>query len=164
MIICSNCKNQEMMGALFCSECGVQLDLSAGSSTDAFESPFEAEDVVPEQAEAIPVVDSRVTLYLLAFDATIQLNEVKEYSLGRVSEGQKALPDIDLSDYKGFENGVSRLHASITVADDHVIVKDLGSSNGSLLNEKKMVPHVPYPIENGDMLIFGKLIARVLVK
>lgn len=152
------------MGALFCSECGVQLDLTAGSSTDAFDSPFDAEDVAPELAEAIPVVDARVTLYLMAFDATIQLNEVKEYSLGRVSEGQKALPDIDLSDYKGFENGVSRLHAAISVGENQISVRDLGSSNGSLLNDKKMVPHVPYPIENGDVLIFGKLIARVLVK
>ena len=39
MIICSNCKHQEILGALFCSECGAQLDVAAGWITNAFDPP-----------------------------------------------------------------------------------------------------------------------------
>lgn len=165
MIICSSCKHSEILGSLFCSECGAQLDTSAGSITDAFESPFGEErgkrtgtKERPVQA-AMPVA----ALVLPAHETAIQLRDFKEYSVGRVSEGQKVLPDIDLSPYDGFNNGVSRLHAEIIVADGVIEVKDLGSSNGSVLNNQKLIPHVPYRLNDGDVLIFGKLITRILL-
>ena len=135
------------------------MDTSVGAATDAFEKPFSA-----GEKDGSNFLDYALTLIFPEFEAVIQLEEYKDYSVGRVSEGQKVLPDIDLSPYDGFNNGVSRLHAEINVKPDLIEVKDLGSSNGSILNDHKLIPHVPYPVENGDVLIFGKLIARVVVK
>ncbi len=164
MVICSRCNHREILGALFCSECGMQLDPSAGSQTESFNIPAEIDDKQVCSEDAVLAHDSRLTLYLSAHDATIQLDTPKEYSIGRVSEGQKVLPDVDLAPFDGFNNGVSRLHASILIDDKSIEVKDLGSSNGSILNEQKLIPHVPYVLSDGDVLIFGKLVARVLLK
>jgi hypothetical protein len=164
MIVCSKCNSSEILGSLFCSECGAQLDTSAGSPTDSFDSPIEGDNEVLEIPAPVAVTHSRVTLYFSDYDVAIQFDEEKEYSIGRISEGQLVLPDIDLSQMEGFENGISRVHASLRVEDKSITVQDLGSSNGSMLNEKKLIPHLPYEINDMDVLIFGKLIASVMCK
>ena len=165
MIICSNCKHQEILGALFCSECGTQLDVASGWITNAFDPPFSktgAESPATELNGAPPA--ARLTLYLAANDASIHLDENGDFSLGRINEGQVVLPDIDLTPFDAFKHGVSRIHAEITLMDARVEIKDLGSSNGTRLNDRKLTPHVPYVLANGDTLLFGSLQASVLMR
>jgi hypothetical protein len=53
--------------------------------------------------------------------------------------------------------GVSRAHLEIIRIDDSYGVKDLGSKNGTKLNEEEMVPYKTYVIRDGDELAFGKV-------
>ena len=165
MIICSNCKHQEILGALFCSECGAQLDVAAGWITNAFDPPSPRTEPEP----AAPVLNdspsaARLTLYLTAHNSSIRMDTLGDFSLGRINEGQVVLPDIDLTPFDAFKHGVSRLHAEISLMETRVEIKDLGSSNGTRLNDKKLTPHVPYVLANGDTLLFGSLHARVLMR
>jgi len=165
MIICSNCRHPEMLGALFCSECGSRLDTSEGLPTESFDPPIDqALDGldVPSGREA-PLQGSRMLLHLYQHNAYIRLEENKDYSLGRINEGQSVFPDIDLSAYDGYRNGVSRVHASIQISLRRINVVDLGSSNGTFLNGRRLTPQVPYALADGDILVLGKLEARVMV-
>ena len=65
MIICQNCRHQELLGALFCSECGSRLDSAEGLPTDTFDPPLKG---VPDQAASppqrkIPLEGARVVLH-----------------------------------------------------------------------------------------------------
>ncbi|PZE21813.1 DUF6382 domain-containing protein [Paenibacillus xerothermodurans] len=48
--------------------------------------------------------------------------------------------------------GVSRIHAEIVKEDNIVHIKDLGSRNGTDLNEEALVPYRIYPLQAGDII------------
>ena len=66
--------------------------------------------------------------------------------------------------FKGYELGVSRLHALIRMEGKKVVAMDLGSVNGTRLNGQKLQPHKPYVVNHGDWLVLGKLKLQVLIR
>lgn len=50
---------------------------------------------------------------------------------------------------------VSRQHAQILLRDDQYFVEDLGSSNGTFVNNQRLQPRVPAPFNEGDSLAVG---------
>lgn len=172
MILCPKCHNEELVGTLYCSECGAELfhmDVSppktvlygteirpeAGDSPE----PIKSSDTLFE-AKATAVV----LLRILETGQTIPLEDGDEFTLGRISGSQPILPDIDLTPYKAYEGGVSRLHATIKVNRDEVTITDLGSANGTRINRKKIAAHQPYPLSNEDILSLGKFKAQILIE
>ena len=87
-----------------------------------------------------------------------------EISLGRAGGSQSVLPDIDLAQFNGFEAGVSRMHAILRIMDQDASLTDLGSMNGTRLNGSLISPHIPYVLENGDKITFGRLKAQILIR
>jgi pSer/pThr/pTyr-binding forkhead associated (FHA) protein len=72
-----------------------------------------------------------------------------EVTVGRASGCQVALTDPT----------VSQLHARIFRRDGKLFVEDLGSSNGTFLNRKKI--GAPTALRRGDRLAFGSTILEV---
>jgi len=169
-IICQNCGHDEFLGAIFCSECGSKLIDESGLSTQTLAK--EKRRGNSEQVGTVSIMQpsvselskSTVTLYLPDFDKTMPLEGKKKYTLGRVSTGQQILPDVDLADYNAFEQGVSRLHAAIEIDDSGFFITDLGSSNGTRINNEKLVPLRPHGVQHGDVITLGKLRFVVLVR
>jgi pSer/pThr/pTyr-binding forkhead associated (FHA) protein len=170
MIICPSCNHEEFIGALFCSECGTKLpyqDLSV-PKTAIYEGeakiPSEPlEPPSPRKSQSKPLPESSVSLKVLDTGAIIPLEGGLEFTLGRVSGNQPILPDLDLTPYSAYESGVSRLHATIKIEKPGISVTDLGSANGTRVNGKKIPPHTPQLLENGDILTMGKFKVQVLV-
>ena len=80
-----------------------------------------------------------------------------EVSIGRRSESKGYVPDIDLSSPVD-DPAVSRRHAVLRRMDDGSwSVLDLGSTNGTWLNdEDEPLPHnAPRPLRHGDRLLLG---------
>jgi diguanylate cyclase (GGDEF)-like protein len=71
--------------------------------------------------------------------------------------GRDSGADIVISD-----NGISRKHVKFTKKDKDVFLSDLQSSNGTLLNDKKVEPHVALLLEKEDMIKVGKTIFKFL--
>lgn len=169
MIVCPNCQNKEITGALFCSECGTQLVPSDGPMTHAI-SHEPTNLLVEEQARIHvfptppPLTGSILSLHILDAGQILPLTGREEYTLGRAAEGQTVLPDIDLSTYRAYEKGVSRLHACIKLSGQHVTVTDLGSVNGTRLNGKKIPQNQTQTLNHGDILSLGKLKVQVLIR
>lgn len=171
MITCPNCQNKNMLGAIFCKDCGVQLvsgeGVMYGGETDRSETQFVPEPVQAHPAaSAIPSIpdDAKVAIYLQETNEILPLIDREEVTLGRAIEGQPIIPDIDLSPYNGYEKGVSRLHASVKIVGKLVSITDLGSANGTWVNGSKLQPNQPQPIAHGDMLTLGKLQTQVLIR
>ncbi len=173
MIVCLNCKHPNMDGAIYCSECGAPLPPFASPNTQDFRQTLEQEPppVQPKQEEppaAEPasgtgLADNWVTLHLLDTGQMLPLAERNEFTLGRISEGQPIMPDIDLSPYQAYANGVSRLHAVIKRGPDGIALMDLGSANGTFLNGKRMNPNVERDLSNGDVVALGRLKIQILL-
>jgi hypothetical protein len=109
-------------------------------------------------------LETWASLHLLDSGQILPLGDRTEFTLGRVSEAQPIMPDIDLTPYQAYANGVSRLHAVLKREGKRVFVMDLGSSNGTYLNGKRLTPNVDQTLNHGDMLALGKLKIQILLK
>ncbi len=166
MILCPNCLHKEIVGAMFCSECGAQLVFPKGHTTSSFTGTVEIkakETEFKEPPERTIYPDAFMSLNIISTGDIIPIAGKDEVTLGRVSEGQPMIPDIDLTPYKAFESGVSRMHASIRQIDEQVVVTDLGSANGTRINGKQISSHIPQPVKHGDILTLGKFKIQVLL-
>jgi CheY-like chemotaxis protein len=81
--------------------------------------------------------------------------------MGRRDEERGILPEIDLTDYDALSKGVSRRHARLQAKDNRVTVQDLGSNNGTYLNQVQLSVLRPERIYSGDHLRLGKLELQV---
>jgi pSer/pThr/pTyr-binding forkhead associated (FHA) protein len=170
MILCPNCHNKELPGAYFCSECGTQLISLEFLNTHMINKPQEDHSVVESGSSSLPTrkviqkqKDPNISLHLVESGKVIHLSDKKDFTLGRAVEGQSILPDIDLSPFDAFSLGVSRMHVSLRIMNGDVYVMDLGSSNGTRINGQKIVSHVEYSINHGDLITLGKLKVQILL-
>lgn len=171
MIQCPNCNHQEMEGALFCSECGAQLVAqgsvtthSIGRASDRLESPQVAQPIATSIAPEVASEETIVSLYLVESGKVFDLVGKNDFTIGRATKGQPILPDIDLSDYDAYRQGVSRLHAGMKILNRRLMITDLGSSNGTRVNGQKITPHLEYPLNHGDIIALGKLKIQILIR
>ncbi len=76
----------------------------------------------------------------------------KHYSLvkDRATLGRNSDCDISLSG-----NQISRQHAHLYLRDLHILLEDLGSSNGTFVNGKRLTPHAPTPLAESDTFQIG---------
>jgi hypothetical protein len=158
MIICPSCRSQEPDGTIFCSDCGVQLLQPSSIQTNKLDSGLDdMSEKSPRDKDLSTQSGTWISLHLLDSGHILAFSERLEFTLGRLSDNQPIEPDIDLSPYKAFDNGVSRLHAVIRQNDGNVSVMDLGSSNGTYVNGIRLMPNVPLILRHGDILSLGKL-------
>jgi hypothetical protein len=161
MIECPNCRHQEFVGTLFCSECGTRLTHVAPLSTlklDTQAIDYESVTTKPSPPEGPDLASGAfLGLRVCLTGDIISLLGRENYTLGRSGQGQAIIPDIDLISYDAYEQGVSRIHAEIQLAADGIIIRDLDSANFTKVNGKQLDPQQPYPIRHGDIIELGGL-------
>lgn len=167
MIVCSTCKHANMAGAMFCAECGAQLAgkdslITQTISTDNFDKVKNT--YADDSFQAFDGSDAWGSLHLLDTGQVLPLSSRNEFTMGRISEGQPIMPDIDLSPYQAYAAGVSRLHAVIKRDGARLIFMDLGSANGTYVNGKRLNPNVEQVVNHGDIIALGKMKLQILVK
>ena len=167
MIICPNCQHNEVSGAIFCSECGAQLISADGLVTQNIKTD-QIQPVVQQTAPYdVPAVTPTspaawISLHLLDSGQILPVTERSEFTIGRVSEGQPIMPDIDLTPYQAYANGVSRLHVVVRRDGQNIVLMDLGSANGTYLNGQRVPANVEQIVRHGDVLALGKLKMQIL--
>lgn len=167
MIICSNCKHGNMTGALFCAECGAQLIgrdtlITQTIATDSLKKASKRDS--GELTQPVEGENAWANLHLMDTGQVLPLSNRNEFTMGRISEGQPIMPDIDLSPYQAYAAGVSRLHAVIKRSGSSVVFMDLGSANGTFLNGNRLAPNVEQTLHHGDIISLGKMRIQVLIE
>ncbi|HVF56665.1 MAG TPA: protein kinase [Pyrinomonadaceae bacterium] len=146
MVYCGFCGGRIAGDDVFCAHCGARQPLAAASA-----------GVRAARATAKLIVAGTTEL-----DATFQLH--KDSSLvGRSDPHSNIFPEIDLSKFDP-ETKISRRHARIWRQGDTYLVEDLGSVNGTVINDSvKLGPRQPRTLENGDRLRLGETTLHFLV-
>ena len=170
MILCPSCQHKNLDGALFCSNCGGQLIFVDEMSTRGFvkdsqltqepESNLPTGDVKKTFQTNVPII----VIYLIESGQMLRLSGRTDFTIGRITDEQPILPDIDLAPYGAFAQGVSRLHALIKIVGQNVLLMDLGSSNGTQVNGQKIIAQVEYPLKHGDLIAVGRMRFQVLIR
>jgi len=144
MITCQECNTQNIDGALYCENCGADLEDVLVSEITS-DGDFSSESI------------SYLKLIVSATGEEIPLPDKAEIILGREDPVGAVFPDIDMTAYGAEDDGVSRKHARITHQGDEYFIEDLHSVNLTFLNKEKLEPDTPCPISNGDELMLGRL-------
>ena len=140
-MLCKQCQMENIEGALFCEECGAQLENVSG-----------AKDAARETAGA-----GAALVFKSSDGSKLEIPAKDEVVIGREDPISEMFPDVDLTGLGGMEHGVSRKHAVIHRSGAACTVEDVGSTNGTYVNRKRIQPHVPQAIKPGDEVRFGKL-------
>ncbi len=77
------------------------------------------------------------------------------FYIGKIMEGMDAVI---------MESAISRVHAKITQEDYNFYITDMGSTNGTFINNEIIQPHSKMRIELGDILRFANVSYRFSVK
>jgi len=136
---CKECQMENINGALFCEECGAKLEEKS------------------ELLEAAEEAGGARLILTLPDGSKLEIPTKDEIVVGREDPISDIFPDLDLTNLGGMEKGVSRKHAVIHHSGSEYTVEDMGSTNGTFLNKKKVQPHAPETIKPGDEIRFGKL-------
>ena len=145
-VFCGFCGKAISSEDVFCPHCGARQPIAAASAS-----------LRAARATARLVVAGTTEL-----DATFLLN--KETNLvGRTDPQSNIFPDIDLSRFDP-ETKISRRHARIWREGDTFLVEDLGSINGTVVNDAvRLGPRQPRPLANGDRLRLGETTLHFLI-
>ena len=98
-----------------------------------------------------------LALFMPRRSEPLVINDKTIVTLGRKDNMSGIQPTVDLTEFHGAELGVSRFHAEISITDGRYFIKDMGSTNGTWVNGKKIAPYRLTPIRSGDQLRLGHL-------
>jgi hypothetical protein len=97
-----------------------------------------------------------VTLEVISSHERVQVPLDSPAILGR-KEGPGGEDILDLSDHDAYRLGVSRRHCMLQRHGTYLLVTDLGSSNGTFLNDKRILPSQHHIVAHADKLTLGAL-------
>ncbi len=95
---------------------------------------------------------------------TVEFQVSDEITLGRNLTAHGGTHDyhIDLSKFQAEHFGVSRRHAAVCVYGQHLVLRDLESTNGTFLNGYRLPPLANMPFKERDVIEMGKLRLQVV--
>ena len=146
-VFCNSCGHRNPPNSSFCSSCGAVLDLP------------------DERTVVIAQVDPMQDLPGPSDNASIRLGDIGEHAVLVIRSGDLTGSRFTLSrditqigrhqdsDILFDDITVSRRHAEIVRTSKSLIVRDLGSLNGTYVNQSRVDE---FPLQHGDELQVGK--------
>jgi hypothetical protein len=128
---CPVCGRINKLGARFCGGCGTALS--------------------GRPPARLQVLGPKGVLW----ERPIMENE-NPFTIGRRSISRNIFPHLDLT-YSDPNAYISRRHAQILADGRGYSIEDLGSENGTFVNDMRLAPNRPHLLRNGDIVQIGKL-------
>ena len=165
---CPVCKSENELAASVCGNCGARLDDPARDmehktkTTDmqALTPEMIREWLLEAEEEAV-APESGIAFYVKGLSKPVWFDSQDEFVLGR-KIGTTSERLLDLAPLGGYSLGVSRRHVTIRRTRAGYEVLDLGSVNGTWLNDERLAPHRLYPLPSGSYLRLGRMQLLVL--
>jgi ribosomal protein L40E len=147
-VYCGFCGGRIAADDIFCAHCGARQPMAGpGASATLRAARPTAKLVVAGTTE---------------LDASFVLQKDNNL-LGRTDPHSNVFPEIDLSRFDP-ETKVSRRHARIWREGETFLVEDLGSVNGTVINDAvRLAPRQPRVLDSGDKLRLGETTLHFLL-
>ena len=159
-IACARCQTAVEPGASYCPHCGQSLPRSApiGSACPTCAAPNPVSAVYCETCGA--ALPQRPYLIVMPSGLRLPLfsSNQAEVIVGRSDALSGVSPDLDLEAYAGDLAGLSRRHARFSWRDERCWIEDLNSVNWTYLNNQRLLPEKPTPLNDGDGLRLGNVL------
>ncbi|MEQ8190645.1 MAG: FHA domain-containing protein [Candidatus Eremiobacterota bacterium] len=152
-LTCQACSFENNLGEAFCSDCGASLS-GASPVEPVIPSPVVSGQPSPP---VTPVVPGRPVAKLIEKKTQREFPLTADVMIaGRQSPADNIFPDLDLTEVDT-DSYVSRRHLQIIRQGEQYLVEDLGSSNGTFLNEgPRLNPGIQQSLSNGDRIQLGQ--------
>lgn len=146
-VYCGFCGGRIAADDIFCAHCGARQPIGGGTGSPASLARATAKLVVAGTTE---------------LDASFHLQKESNL-LGRTDPQSNIFPEVDLSRFDP-ETKISRRHARIWREGETFLVEDLGSINGTVINDAiRLAPRQPRVLDSGDKLRLGETTLHFLV-
>lgn len=122
---------------------------------------LDANDPVTRWGTASLGAESKIKLMVVGMSEPLVVHLDRPMILGRSDLETGFEVDVDLTPYGAAEHGVSRQHVSLELLRKTVMITDLNSTNGTYLNEQRLLPHQRRVVRDSDEIRLGKLVLRV---
>jgi len=147
MVFCGFCGGRIAADDVFCAHCGSRQPLAGTDSSPR----------LPVRATAKLIVAGTTEL-----DASFNLPRDSNL-VGRTDPLSNIFPEVDLSRFDP-NTKVSRRHARIWRDGDAFLVEDLGSVNGTVINDIiRLQPRQPRALDSGDRIKLGETTLHFLI-
>jgi hypothetical protein len=160
--ICASCQQENEPLALSCSNCGMPFQFDVRTPNVAVELKRDPSTQEIERSLKKPPPPNIIALHVVSDPSPILVpyQHSQRIILGRdIPEGD--FLGVDLTHYRAQVLGVSRQHAIIRITDEGCVLEDLNSTNGTWLNETRLVPQQPHPLQSSDLMRLGHLMIFV---
>ncbi len=165
--ICPVCKTKNELEAVVCRNCGAALEdlfLDPGAKTKTTDmTPLSPESISDWSINEGAVPGTGIAVYVEGEANPAYVDSKEEIVIGR-KVGATSDVSLDLSPSGGYHLGLSRRHAVVRRTEHGYEVLDLGSVNGSWLNNERLIPHKAYPLASGSHLRLGRMRLFVLYR
>ena len=158
--VCPFCQLEHEPHVEHCEHCGRPLPANMPqflTTENVAQRQSEAAAFLPSVAHLGDLSKNTLVLFLAGDDDPIILEEVQDVILGRPVAEVPETRTVDLIKYGAVMLGVSRRHVQITYANESFAVVDLGSTNGTLLNGRVLLPARSQRLRPFDQLTLGQL-------
>ena len=149
-----------------CQYCGASLEYGMeGPSTTAKvqrDTNALSPAVKAEVLEQLEAPSKGFVIYIHDFGKPMVIEIDHQITLGRVKTEPAPENLIDLTPFGAYENGVSQKHALVRRKGKGYEILDIGSTNGTWLNRKRLVPNQPYRLQSGDQIHLGRLSIHII--
>lgn len=116
----------------------------------------------PDTTQNTKSPTARYRLVDVATGNAFYLAESHETTIGRSDPVTGIMPDVDLTPVDT-SRSVSRRHAKIVKQPDgYAVLEEVGTVNGTFVNDQRIPTGVPVPIVNGDRLKIGLIQMKVV--
>ena len=159
---CPSCKLRNDVNATACIYCGVPFELaSGGSTTTTTQMPtvnirptVENDGLIDQFVREIP--DNGMAIYRANFMYPFAVRQDRDFVIGRKADGaQDGL--LDLAPLEGYIMGVSKQHVRIMGTGDGYQITDLGSTNGTWVNDVRLTSNQPVVLPNAARVRMGRM-------
>jgi predicted component of type VI protein secretion system len=156
---CPVCKNKNASDAEVCAFCGVPFGAEAQAPVTTVPLDTVQPELLLKRSEHLQHLaeypKNALIMYIMDMDQPLVVPGLRSVVLGRaVTTVTPGL--VDLTPYGAADLGVSRQHAQIGFSGTYTLA-DIGSTNGTRLNQARLVAHKPYALHSGDEVRLGSL-------
>jgi hypothetical protein len=166
---CPACKMKNEASATACIYCGVpfeggKVDISSTTSqvTDEFAYPTVGTDgLLDKYVREIP--ENGIAIYLANYMYPFDVRLDSDFIIGRKTDGAPA-GLLDLTPLEGYIMGVSKQHVRIQSVGNGYQITDLGSTNGTWVNEVRLMSNQPAFLPNAARVRIGRMRLYVIYR